>query len=90
VVAAAEAAEIPPWPGEADEASFLSEGRVRGDELLIAAAPPPAEEAGAAPDLPPLDELVARIPAEVREALDDLFRAKFVRVRRVIPTSLKS
>ncbi len=39
--------------------------------------------------LPPLDELVKRIPAEAREALDDLFRAKFVRVVRVPKKALK-
>jgi hypothetical protein len=32
--------------------------------------------------LPPLDELVARVPAPVRGILDDLFRAKFTGVRR--------
>jgi hypothetical protein len=37
--------------------------------------------------LPPLDELVARIPAPVREILDDLFRARFTTVRRVPPVS---
>lgn len=40
--------------------------------------------------LPSLDELVKRIPPDVRETLDDLFRVKFVAVRRVSPTSLKS
>jgi len=32
--------------------------------------------------LPPLDELVARVPAGVLGLLDDLFRAKFTGVRR--------
>jgi hypothetical protein len=32
--------------------------------------------------LPPVDELVARIPADVRGLLDDLFRVKFNSVRR--------
>jgi hypothetical protein len=39
--------------------------------------------------LPPLEELVARVPAGVRAALDDLFRAKFTTVRRITPESLK-
>jgi hypothetical protein len=30
-----------------------------------------------------LDELIQRVPASVREALDDLFRAKFTSVRRL-------
>ncbi|HWL14984.1 MAG TPA: hypothetical protein VNR00_05220 [Opitutus sp.] len=40
--------------------------------------------------LPKLDELVTRIPAETRELLDELFRAKFVTVRRVRKADLKS
>jgi hypothetical protein len=32
---------------------------------------------------PPLEELVQRIPSEVREALEELFRAKFTRATRV-------
>jgi len=40
--------------------------------------------------LPSLDELVKRIPPDVRETLDDHFRVKFVAVRRVAPTSLKN
>ncbi len=32
--------------------------------------------------LPPLDELVARVPAGVLGLLDDLFRAKFTGVRK--------
>jgi hypothetical protein len=78
------AAEAPPWPGDSDEASFLAEARARGEPPAL---PTAAAEAG---DLPPLDQLVARVPAEVREALDDLFRAKFTRVQRVSPSALKS
>jgi hypothetical protein len=53
------------------------------------------EQSAAAPDvvnapLPSLDELVKRIPADVRETLDDLFRVKFVSVKRTAPSSLKS
>jgi hypothetical protein len=39
--------------------------------------------------LPPLDELVKRIPPEVRETLEDLFRARFVTVKRVPKKALK-
>ena len=46
------------------------------------------EEAGAGP-LPPLDELVRRIPADVRGLLDDLFRAKFTAVKRMPSKALK-
>jgi len=50
---------------------------------------PPAVEAAAPPApseaLPPVEELAARIPAEVRETLDELFRARFTRVMRAKP-----
>jgi hypothetical protein len=82
------AAEAPPWPGDSDEASFLAEARARGEPPALPTAA--AEETAPAGDLPPLDQLVARVPAEVREALDDLFRAKFTRVQRVSPSALKS
>lgn len=39
--------------------------------------------------LPSLDELMKRIPIEVRDTLDELFRSKFVAVQRVSPDSLK-
>jgi hypothetical protein len=78
-----------PWPGMADEASFLSEQRLQG-------VVPPSATAGLASEgtdlspLPSLNELVQRIPAEARAALDDLFRAKFTGVRRVSKKSLKT
>jgi len=56
------------------------------DEMKQNAAAP---EVANAP-LPSLDELVKRIPADVRETLDDLFRVKFTSVKRVPPTSLKN
>lgn len=39
--------------------------------------------------LPDLDELIGRIPAEVRTTIDELFRAKFVKVERVPKKHLK-
>jgi hypothetical protein len=35
--------------------------------------------------LPPLDELVSRVPENLRGILDDLFRAKFTGVRKFSP-----
>jgi hypothetical protein len=35
--------------------------------------------------LPPLDDLVARVPENIRVILDDLFRAKFTGVRKFTP-----
>lgn len=77
-----------PWPGEVDESLFLADQRTAGGTVVlpVASRAEPAEENGG---LPPLEEMVARIPAEARAALDDLFRAKFVGVRRVRPRDLK-
>jgi hypothetical protein len=41
-------------------------------------------------NLPPLDDLVQRIPPGVRETLDDLFRARFTTVRRVSKKAFKN
>ena len=76
------------WPDESAEASMMSELRTRG-ELATPAAAEAVEETDTK-NLPPMDELVKRIPSDVREALDDLFRVKFVRVTRVPAKALKS
>ena len=55
-------------------------------------ATPAAVEAAEESDvkaLPKLDDLVNRIPADVRDSLEELFRAKFVRVQRVPKRVLK-
>ena len=75
------------WPGENAEAAFMADARERG-EPVVAAAVEAIEETDTA-NLPPLDELVQRLPPEVRETLDDLFRAKFIAVRRVPKRVLK-
>jgi hypothetical protein len=55
---------------------------------MRAAAPKEDVEAETAP-LPPLDDLVQRIPAEVRDLLEELYRVKFTTVRRVPAKNLK-
>jgi hypothetical protein len=74
------------------EAAFLGEARERGEPVRSAApaqATVESEEADSRP-LPPLDDLVQQIPADVRATLDELFRAKFIRVQRVPRKALKS
>ena len=66
---------------------MLSELKSRGE--VVTKMPVEATEETDTKNLPPLDELVKRIPAETREALDDLFRAKFVRVVRVPKKALE-
>jgi hypothetical protein len=77
------------WPDESAEAAMLSELRTRGEAAKPAAAVEAIEETDPK-NLPPVDSLVGRIPAGIRETLDDLFRARFVRVVRVPKTSLKT
>lgn len=76
---------------EAAESAFRAEAKERGETVPTGrkADAEPAEEADPK-SLPKLDELVGRIPAEVRDVLDDLFRAKFVSVKRIPKKALKS
>jgi hypothetical protein len=83
------AADAPAWPDDAVESAFLAEAKERGEVVV---APKPAEESSDAEEtgaVPPMGELVAKIPPAVRESLEDLFRAKFVRVVRVPKKALK-
>ena len=47
---------------------------------------PPAESG----DLPPMEDLVKRIPMPTRDLLEELFRAKFITVKRMPKSALKS
>ena len=74
----------PSLPGEEAEAAFLAEARERGEDVAsVAAALAAAESEEEKGSLPPLEELIQKLPAELRDTLDDLFRAKFVKVIRV-------
>ncbi len=55
-----------------------------GAEKSIDVAP----EEEALLSLPSLEDLVKRVPAETRQLIDELFRARFVGVRRVPKSSL--
>ena len=80
----------PVGPSESEESAFLAEQRDQGFGGPAPATPratsPEVEEKG---PLPPLDDLVNRIPPATRELLDELFRAKFVTVKRVPVSALK-
>lgn len=41
-------------------------------------------------ELPPMEDLVMRIPAPARELIEDLFRARFVTVKRMPKAALKN
>lgn len=74
----------------AAESAYLADARERGEVVTepATAAIIEAEDADE-PPLPRLDELVKRIPPDVRTTLDDLFRAHFVTVKRFPKTALK-
>lgn len=81
----------PIGPSEGEEASFLAEQRIASG---VASAPlrdaeAEKDEPEPAGSLPPLEDLVNRIPAPTRALLDELFRAKFVTVKRVPKSALK-
>lgn len=79
------------WPDEAEESAFRAEARDRGETVKAsAAAAELAEDTVDPKSLPPLETLVNRLSPEVRDTLEDLFRAKFVRVQRVPKRVLKS
>jgi len=46
---------------------------------------PPVERG----DLPPMEDLVKRIPMPTRDLMEELFRAKFITVKRIPQSALK-
>lgn len=83
--------DVPPaWLDEQAESAFRAEARDRGESVRVTRPAEDAAEEAEPGNLPQLDELVARIPADVRETLEDLFRARFVAVKRVPRKILKT
>jgi len=79
-----------PWPtDEVGESALLAEARERGETVAAKPAASHEEAEAETGPLPTLDEMVQRIPAEVRDVLEDLYRAKFTAVRRVSAKFLK-
>lgn len=81
----------PVGPSEGEESAFIAEQREQG---YTAPAPTQtlavAEEPSDKKPLPPLDDLVNRIPPATRQLMDELFRAKFITVKRVPASALKN
>ena len=78
----------PVGPGEAEETAFLAEQRLAAPASAVTAAPAETEEKNIS--LPPMDELIQRIPASSRELMDQLFRAKFITVKRLPASAFKT
>jgi hypothetical protein len=70
-----------------EESAFLAEQRPAGLANADGGGASDAEEEKG--DLPPLDDLVQRIPPATRELVDEIFRAKFITVRRIPKSALK-
>lgn len=71
------------WPTESAEASALADVRERGEDTVIASALSKVEEETVKKALPPLEQLTPRIPDQVKESMEELFRAKWTRVVRI-------
>ncbi|MBC7366959.1 MAG: hypothetical protein H7343_09150 [Undibacterium sp.] len=79
-----------PWAtDESGESAFLADAKQRGEPVVRLPLPERDDAADDKTPLPPLADLVARIPAETREALEELFRVKFTTVQRVPAKYLK-
>jgi hypothetical protein len=80
----------PAWPDDADESAFLAEAAGAGGTTL--GAPRDTGDADETDDanLPPLETLKARIPRETHELLEELFRARFVAVKKIPRQALKT
>ena len=85
--ASAITADGPAGPSSAEEAAFLAQEREMG---IVTPALMHVEKPEEAPgDLPPMEDLVKRIPAPARELMEELFRARFVTVKRLPKAALK-
>lgn len=83
----------PIGPGEAEEAALLAADQAAdaesGGDASATAPSRPANPPEPGDPLPELADLVNRIPGPTRDLLDELFRAKFVAVRRIPSSALK-
>ncbi len=78
------------WPDDAAESSFIAEAKQRGEPVKASTAAAEIIDEKDTKSLPPMADLLARITPEVREALEELFRAKFTVVRRTPKKWFKS
>jgi hypothetical protein len=73
-------------PSSEEEAAFLAtEGG--GETVRQETSSSQAEDETG--DLPPMEDLITRIPGAARELMEELFRARFITVKRIPKTALK-
>lgn len=68
----------------------MAEQQAQAGSFRTAASTAPEPEPDAGKPLPPMDDLVAKIPAPNRALLEELFRARFVTVKRVPASALRN
>jgi len=81
--------DAPVGPTSEEEAAILAQEREMGNvtpALMHVEKAPEESESG---DLPPMEDLVQRIPQTARDLMDELFRVRFVTVKRVPSSALK-
>lgn len=75
-------------PSSEEEAAFLAQEREMGIVTpALSHEESPPEDKG---ELPPMEDLVKRIPAPARDLMEELFRARFVTVKRLPKSVLKN
>ena len=76
--------------GEEADATRLPERHAGDDSEAQVTSMVTASDDEAKDDLPPVEELVKRLPPEVLATLDELFRASWTKVKRIQPGALKT
>ena len=80
----------PAGPNPEEEVALQAEDNGDADMMPVALRPEPEEpEPIVKGELPAMDDLIKRIPGEVLATMEELFRAKFVKVERVAKKHLK-
>ena len=80
--------EAPAGPSSEEEAALLAQEREMGIVTPTLEHLEAPEESKA--DLPPMEDLVNRIPAQARALVEELFRGRWVTVKRFPSRDLKS
>ncbi len=74
-------------PSTEEEAAFLAQEQELGTVAAVPVQPANTEESQGS--LPPMEDLVKRIPMPTRDLMEELFRAKFITVKRIPQAALK-
>lgn len=85
----AEDRDEPEYAGPVSDESFESATIVPRSALADRDVERPDDDAPALKSPPPLEDMIAKIPAETQKALDEIFRARFRAVRRITPDQLR-